>query len=173
MKKSLINPLPTFFDRYINLVEQDDLFIALEESLKVINKLNVELLTTIGNKSYHKDKWTTKEVLQHIIDTERIQAYRALSFARSDRTELPGFNEKLYGKNSSANKRTIDDLIHELKTLRKSTIQLFQSFNQLAFNCSGICFNQKISVSALGFVIVGHQIHHISVLNRKYLPMAH
>ena len=172
MKKSSINPLPDFFDRYINLVEQDDLFHSFEISKQNLESIDLNHYQKIGNQKYQSDKWSTKDVLQHIIDNERIQSYRALRFARMDNTILPGYDEKLFGQNSRATKRTIEHLIEELKILRVSTIQLFKSFDEEDLKNSGICFNQGISVLALGFVIVGHQIHHMNVIEEKYFPLA-
>lgn len=171
MKKSSIHPLPAFFDRYINLVVENDLFDAFDKSIQILDGLDLAIYNKIGNKRYQEDKWSSKEVLQHIIDNERIQSYRALRFARLDKTELPGYDEKLFGENSKANKRTIDELIIELKTVRTSTIQLFKSFDESDFESSGICFNQEITVLGLGFVIIGHQIHHLNVINQKYFPL--
>lgn len=172
MTKSSIIPLPHFFDRYIHLVAQDNLFDAFRESSKALDSIDLHVFDKIGDKSYQSDKWTSKDVLQHIIDTERIQSYRALRFARLDDTILPGFDEKLFGQNSKASNRSIDDLINELKTLRVSTIQLFKSFDEVDLQNSGICFHQNITVLALGFVIIGHQIHHLNFINQKYIPLA-
>lgn len=172
MNKSNINPLPNFFDRYINLVVQDNLFDAFDDSSKALYNIDLELFNKIGNKTYQADKWTTKDVLQHIIDNERIQSYRALRFARLDDTVLPGYDEKLFGQNSNASNRSIEELINELKALRISTIQLFKSFDQKDLQNSGICFNQKISVLALGFVIIGHQTHHLNFIDQKYISLA-
>lgn len=172
MNKSSINALPNFFDRYINLVEQDNLFDAFSVSIKSLNNIDRLLFHKIGNKSYQTDKWTTKDVLQHIIDNERIQSYRALRFARLDDTVLSGYDEKLFGQNSKACNRSLDELISELTALRVSTIQLFKSFEEKDLQNSGICFNQKITVLALGFVIIGHQIHHLNFIDQKYIPLA-
>lgn len=165
--------MPVFFDRYIHLVEQEDLFESFKVSMDALNSLDMVALNKIGDKRYQADKWTTKDVIQHIIDNERIQSYRALRFARHDNTELPGYDENLLGRNSKAINRTIDELIEELKTLRTSTIQLFNSFDKSDLTNIGIASNQTISVLALGFVIVGHQIHHFNVIKERYLPLIH
>lgn len=109
------------------------------------------------------------EVWQHIIDNEHIQSYRALRFARMDNTPLPGYDEQRLASTSHANDRSFDSIIDELIAVRESTIQLYKSFHPSSLQRTGICFNKEISVLALGFVIVGHQQHHIHVLEEKYL----
>jgi len=171
MKKGTINPYPQFFDRYINLVEEDDLFDAFQTSLNQLKSIDLALFNKIADKQYQPDKWTVKDIFQHIIDNERIQSYRALRFARHDSTELPGYDEKLFGENAKTSDRTMADLMDELKTLRISVMQLFSSFDVADAGNSGICFSQQISVTALGFVIVGHQIHHLRIIDERYMPL--
>jgi hypothetical protein len=171
MKKSDIISMPAFFDKYINQVLENDLFIAFLDSQKAIESLDMEMLKKIGNKTYQTGKWTLNDIFQHIVDNERIQSYRAMRFSRKDSTILPGYDEQLLGANANADKRKLEDIIEELKTVRLSTIQLFKSFDDNAFQYSGICFNQNVSVLALGFNIIGHQIHHLKVVKEKYLPL--
>lgn len=170
MKKSDIASLPQFFDTYINLVNDLDLIDGLQSSLTLFDPF-LENLELIGNLSYEKEKWTTKEVIQHITDNERIQSYRAMRIARNDKTILPGYDEVLLGKNSNANQQEMKDLIAEFKLLRKSNILLFKSFNSEMLQRVGICFQVEISPLALGFVLIGHQMHHLQVLKDKYLPL--
>lgn len=163
--------MPQFFDRYINLVEDIDITEALQ--LYAINHLNVEkdILHELGDKRYAEDKWTVKDILQHIIDNERIQAYRALRFARNDKSILPGYDEKLFATTANTANRTVDNLLEEFKTVRASNIYLFKSFSNEMLLRDGICFNTTISVLGLGFVIVGHQIHHFNIIKEKYYPL--
>lgn len=171
MKRSSINPMPDFFDRYINLVKEDDLFQAFENSTQAIEKIDTEKIKKIGSKIYQPGKWTLNDIFQHIIDNERIQSYRALRFARKDTTPLPGYDEELLGKNSLAVNRNIDDILEELLTVRKSTIQLYKSFDLTVIQNTGICFNQTVSVLAIAFVIIGHQTHHLNVIRERYEPL--
>ena len=171
MKKSEIVSMPMFFDRYINQVEENDLFTAFYDSQKAIETIDIHTLKKIGNKTYQSGKWTLHDIFQHVIDNERIQSYRALRFARKDPAILPGYDEQLFGKNANASKREIEDILEELITLRTSTIQLFKSFDEEAYQNTGICFNQNVSVLALGFVIIGHQKHHLNVIKEKYQPL--
>ncbi len=171
MKKSNINPYPQFFDSYINLVEQDDLFDAFQTSRDQLKSIDLTVYNKIADKRYQPDKWTVKDIFQHIIDNERVQSYRALRFARMDITELPGYDEKLFGENAKTTSRSMADLMDELITLRISVMQLFSSFDESDMENSGICFGQRISVTALGFVIVGHQIHHLRIIDEKYMSL--
>jgi hypothetical protein len=171
MKKSDIQEMPPFFDRYIHQVEEQDLFESFQKSLQVLENINIGKLQGIGHKVYAPGKWTVHDILQHIIDNERIQTYRALRFARKDSTELPGYEENDFAANAMASYRNIEDIMDELRVLRTSTIQLFRSFSPSAMQSSGICFHIKISVLALGFMIVGHQVHHLKVIREKYEPL--
>ena len=171
MKKSDVNPLPGFFDRYINLVEEEGLFEALIQSKELVDGLDKNKLLGLGDKVYAPGKWTIKDIFQHIIDTERILTYRALRFARTDQTLLPGYDEELYGKTSLAINRALEDILDELLIVRESSIRLFKSFDISVMQNSGICFHQKISVVALGFVVAGHQHHHLRVIKERYMPL--
>lgn len=163
--------MPQFFDRYILQVEDVPLMEALIQHSFDLDSRERGLLEKLGDKRYAPDKWTVKDILQHIIDTERIQAYRALRFSRNDQTVLPGFDEELYGQNAKAAARSVEDLLEEMQAVRESTIRLFKSFNREMLLKEGICFKIPISVLALGFVIAGHSIHHFKVIREKYYPL--
>jgi hypothetical protein len=171
MKKSNISPMPDFFDRYINQVEDIDIHEALSKYAAIESYMSLETIIALDGKRYAPGKWTIKEILQHIIDTERILSYRALRFARKDKTSLPGFDEELFAQSAEAEERSIPDLIQEYKIIRKSSIALFKSFNDEMFLQDGICFNRTLSVVGLGFVIVGHSKHHFNVIKERYLPL--
>lgn len=172
MKKSDIKKLPTHFDEYIKLAGDEELLASLQNSLLIEKLIDISLLEKNAEYFYKPGKWSIKGVLQHIIDAERILAYRALRFARNDKTVLPGFDEVLYGANSSVNVRTVNDLIEELKIVRIGTIFLFKSFNDEMLLRKGICFNIEIDVLSLGFTIVGHQQHHFNVILKNYLKLS-
>lgn len=118
---------------------------------------------------YAPDKWTIKEVLVHIIDTERIFAYRGLRIARQDFTELPGFDQDEFVLNSSANTRDFNDLISEYSSVRNATISLFKSFKDQDLLQKGTASNSPISVRALGFILIGHENHHKEIIEARYL----
>lgn len=169
--RNRIQPLPTFFDRYILEVEEDDLIQALGNSLEYWDNFDWELLEKLGNRVYQPGKWTIKDLLQHINDNERIQSYRILRFARNDNTALPGYDEDLFVANANANDRSLDELRDEFIFLRKASCNLIKSFNAEVLMRKGVCFNIEISVLGLGFVLVGHQMHHMKVMEERYFPL--
>jgi hypothetical protein len=171
MKKSDINRFPEYFDRYINLVTDDTLSAAFETSEKQLHALDKTVLERLDGKRYAPDKWTVKDIVQHVIDTERIFAYRALRFARNDNTALPGFDENLFANHTNANSRTINDLVDELHVVRHSTKLLFKGFDDDMLRRVGRCWNYETSVITLGFTSLGHQTHHLNVITERYLPL--
>ncbi len=118
---------------------------------------------------YAEGKWTIKEILQHLIDTEHVFVYRALRFARQDKTPLPGFEQDDYVLASVANRRTRDQLLNDYLDLRESTIALFSSFSKKMLEQIGVASNAEMSVRAIGFVLIGHEKHHIDVIKERYL----
>ena len=122
------------------------------------------------NYAYAEGKWSLAEVLIHMIDTERIFQYRALCIARNDKTLLPGFDQDAYVPYSNAANRSINSLIAEYTAVRDSTISLFNSFDDEAIKRVGTASGSKMSVRALGFIISGHQAHHVQILRERYLP---
>ena len=170
MTKSDIPVMPEFFDRYINLAEDIDLLDALTQTASFEKLIPAHTLETLGDFRYAPGKWTAKDILQHIVDNERIMAYRAMRFARNDRTVLPGYDENQLADYAEANRRTMADLYDEYGLVRQSSIALFKSFDETMLVRSGICYGRTISVLALGFVLVGHPIHHVNVINERYLP---
>jgi hypothetical protein len=126
-------------------------------------------LEKFKNFQYQPNKWTPKEVVQHIIDNERIQSYRALAISRNAQTVLPGYNEERYTENSNANKRSIAELLEEFAKVRASTISLFNSINERQMHNEELCFKVNITPIALGFQIVGHANYHLAVLSERYL----
>jgi hypothetical protein len=171
MTKNDINPMPVYFDRYINLVDDVDISTALQQSLDAIGRFPLDKWNALGDRVYAPGKWTIKDVLQHIIDTERIFAYRALRFARHDKTLLPGFEENDFAHAAEANTRSLDALLEELTTLRQSTLQLFRSFTGDMLLRTGTAFKSDISVLAIGYTLAGHQLHHLNVLEERYYPL--
>lgn len=160
--------MPKFFDRYIGLVaDEESVLDAIENSKKDLLDIK-ELLEAYQDYKYEEGKWTPKELLQHIIDTERILAYRALVYSRNDSSILPGFDENLYVKNSNAQERTVEDLLAEFKVVRASSIFLFKNLTEEALHREGTCFNVKMTTLALGFVIAGHPRHHIKIMQERY-----
>lgn len=171
MKKSDITHMPAHFDRYIDLVEDTELDEALEASSRELDEINIRELQAVGSSVYAPDKWTVDDIFQHLIDSERVFDYRALRFARNDRMPLQPFDQDLFATQAAANRRSLDELLEELKNLRKSTIQLFSSFDDSMLRKKGVSGDIEISVLALGFTIVGHQKHHLQTVRDKYIPL--
>jgi uncharacterized damage-inducible protein DinB len=155
---------------YVDLVESAD----LEKSLSAQIHSTVAALHAIsdpaaGSYSYAPGKWTVKEILGHIIDTERIFAYRLLCLARGDATSLPGFEQEDYVRTSGANDRPLSDLISELQSVRQSTITLVSSLPQTAWSRRGTVNGYSVTVRGLAFHMTGHETHHLRILQDKYL----
>ena len=171
MKKSAVTIPPSYFDKYINQVPDIDLSAALQQSLETLDALDMNKFRALGDAVYAPGKWTMKYLFQHILDTERIFTYRALRFARNDKTLLPGYDEDLFADNCGAERRSLEEILAELRLVRQSSILLFQSFDETALRRTGIAFNAELPVLALGFILAGHQIHHLNIIEERYFPL--
>jgi DinB superfamily len=171
MKKSDIVTLPQYFEKYINLVDDLELSQAFDESVKQLDRMDKNILTRLDGKRYAPGKWTAKETFQHVIDWERILSFRTLLFARKEGSIPQGIDGDLLAANMNAEKRTIDSLINELKITRLSTKALFESFDNQTLDNTGTNWKYETSVLAMGYTIIGHQVHHLNVLEEKYYPM--
>ncbi|MCU0446999.1 MAG: DinB family protein [Microscillaceae bacterium] len=169
MQKDLIDFLPEFYQGYVNHVEEENFLTAMQNQIAITTQLLAPLSDEQGNFRYAPEKWSIKEVLNHIIDTERIMSYRALRFARQDTVALPGFDENLFAPNAQADRRTMHDLLAELQIVRQSSIALAQSMTTEMLQQSGIASEKRISVLGLLYIIPGHEIHHRKVLQTRYL----
>ncbi|WP_445452365.1 DinB family protein [Flavobacterium sp. 25HG05S-40] len=159
-----------YFANYVNQVSNEytlieELEISVHRLIKFVQNIPMDKF----DYRYAEGKWTIKDIIQHLIDSERIFAYRALRFARNDATELPGFEENDYVDEAKANKRSIQQLLTELAVVRQATLSLFQSFSEEELLRIGVASHNPISVRALGFVIIGHQNHHQRVFEERYL----
>lgn len=172
MKKSDIKVMPEYFDQYINLTEDLPILECLEVSLKELENAPIDLWNKLGNQVYEVGKWTVKDIVQHYIDCERVFVYRIISIARGEKQKLLSFDEEEFAQNTNANTRTIEDLLEELILVRKSTIAMYKSFDDTMLLREGTAYNGiKYSPLALGFVIAGHQRHHLKVLEDRYYPL--
>jgi len=171
MKLSDINPMPEYYDRYIKLVTDVELSEAFDDSIRQLNDLDKSLLTRLDDRTYAPGKWTVKEIIQHLADVERIMAYRTLMFARGDETTPAGFDQDLLVANARANAKTVDELIEDLKIVRTATKSLFGSFDDETLLKTGTNWKYEVSVLAMGFMLVGHQIHHLKIIEEKYHPL--
>ncbi|TDQ23834.1 DinB family protein [Tenacibaculum caenipelagi] len=166
----LQNEYPSYAEMYMKLVKKDG---SLIEQLKSSLYKTKSLISNLSNEElgyrYEKNKWSIKEVLVHIIDDERIYGYRALSFARNDKTNLPGFEQEDYNFYSDTSERTIENILEEYEALRLSTITLFNGLSDKSLKRVGIANGNKASARALGYHILGHDLHHIKIIENLYL----
>jgi hypothetical protein len=158
--------LPAFYQRYIDLVPEPDIFSALENQQKELKIFLGSIHTSKADYAYAPDKWTVAQVLQHCIDAERIFAYRALRIARGDKTPLPGWEENDYA--AMAPVRTLLDLTEEIMAVRRSNSLLLMSFSEEAWGRTGTANNRPMDVLSLAYLIVGHMRHHIKILQERY-----
>jgi len=161
--------VPDFFTTYINATNEKDLQEALQANTRRFRKLLKQIPHKKINYAYAEGKWTIKELLQHIIDAERVFVYRALTFTRQDPAQLPGFDENNWAITAKAPKRKWPELIDEFKALRASTELFFASLDDNQLLQTGTASNKVISVAALGFVCAGHVAHHIRIIRERYL----
>jgi hypothetical protein len=171
MRKSDIPSMPPYFDRYIGLVADVELGEALGESVRQLGSLDEGLLSALEGRRYAPGKWTVKEILQHLIDWERILAYRALLYARHRGSVSQDVDGDLFAANMDAERRTVEELVGELKAVRASTRAMFDSFDGRKLLNTGTCWKYEVSVLAMGFIIVGHQLHHLRIIEENYHPL--
>ena len=163
---------PPYANMYIKLLPDDGFLLKhLHDNFVAVKELILSLPEEKLNYTYAANKWTIKEMLVHIIDDERIYAYRALRFARNDKTELPGFEQDDYALYSEAGKRSIENIFEEYEAVRNSTIALFNGLPENSFLRSGTANNNKATVRALAYHIAGHELHHINIIKEKYLQL--
>lgn len=171
MKKTETKNNPEFLEYVLMLNDGIELTKALELSLSDIDEIDVDQLKRIGLRTYEKDKWTIHKIFQHLIDWERIWCYRAIIFARSEGTIPDGHNQEIMGKNSNADELSIEQLINELRTVRQSTIMMFDSFNEKILETNCKFFEYEMSLYSIGLTITAHQIHHFNIIDERYIPL--
>lgn len=155
---------------YIGLLPDDGLVLKyLEDNLRATTDFILSLPEEKLAHRYAEGKWTIKEILVHIIDDERIYAYRALRFARNDKTELPGFEQDDYAMHSGANGRDVKDILKEFARVRHATISLFEGLDRDALLRAGVADGKVMSVRAAAYHIAGHELRHIGIIRERYL----
>lgn len=156
--------------KYIDLFQDDDMILKhLEENFGVMKEFILALPPDKLLYRYAPGKWTIKEILVHIIDDERIYAYRALRFARNDKTELPGFEQDEFAVESNANERDLKNIFEEYEAVRKSTIALFNGLDEKVLTRKGKADGNEWTVRALAYHIAGHELHHLYTIREHYL----
>lgn len=161
---------PPYAKMYIKLVPGDGMILQhLKNNFRAIKNFILSLPAQKLIYKYAEGKWTIKEMLVHIIDDERIYAYRAMCFARNEKTKLPGFEQDAYAFYSNANERAIKNILEEYEAVRNATITLFNGLTDEALLRKGIANKKKATVRAMAYHIAGHELHHINVIQEKYL----
>ncbi|HET6722696.1 MAG TPA: DinB family protein [Chitinophagaceae bacterium] len=169
MPRPDLSRVPEFFHGYINKVKEDELMSALAKSTSELFMLLKSIPAEKHDYRYADGKWSVKEVVQHMIDGERVFTYRALRFARKDDTPLPGFDENLFAQTAKADKRKWNDLVEEFSALRKASEAMFASFDNEQLEAEGVASESSIYVLGIGYVVAGHVNHHCRIIKERYL----
>jgi hypothetical protein len=157
-----------YYDRYISLVPGDDILNTLDQQRRQTMLLLSGRDDEDGDFRYAPDKWSAKEVLGHVCDTERVFSYRALRIARADATPLEGFEQDDYVRNGPFAKRPLADLVEDFIAVRRATLSLLRNLDEAAWMRRGIANKSEVSVRALAYIIAGHELHHRRILEEKY-----
>jgi len=157
-----------YYDRYISLIPGNNIVDTLEKQISKTVAMLSARSDEVGELRYAPGKWTVKEVLGHVNDTERIMSYRALRIARGDQTPIEGFEQDDYIRNGPYADLRLADLLEEFKNIRAATLRLFRNLRPEDWTRRGIANNNEISVRALAYVIGGHELHHRNLLEERY-----
>lgn len=158
-----------FYAGYVTQVPDGDVVEALIGGVEIAAALLHDVSDAAAMRGYAPGKWTLKEVVLHCSDAERIFAYRALRIGRGDTTDLPGWDENAYAPMSGANARSLESLIDELESVRESTVTLFEGLPEEAWTRTGLANGKAVSVRALGWITAGHLLHHLDIIQSRYL----
>jgi hypothetical protein len=161
-----------YFGRYISLIQDGDILAALDKQLPETLGLLQSIPESQAGFRYAPGKWSIKELVGHMIDSERIFAYRALCFARNDQTPVPGYEQDDYIREASFDDCALTDLAAEFASVRQSSLFLFKHLSKAAWTRRGTANDSEVSVRALAYIIAGHELHHREVLRSKYLQSA-
>lgn len=170
MSQFVIEEIPSFYHRYVDPIKREDLIKALEQTHQKTQNFLKDIEESNGDFRYGTGKWSVKEVICHMLDAERVFCFRALTFARNDKTALPGFDENAYAPEANAEGRTVAQLAKEASRLRATTIDLFKSFSEEMLNRKGVANTGNFTVRGIGYIIAGHELHHLNVLQERYFP---
>jgi hypothetical protein len=169
LQRPLASEYPEYYKPYVDLVPEGELLTLLKENLVKTIELFESLSEASGHFRYAEDKWSIKEVLGHMADTERIMSYRLLRVGRGDQTALAGFNENEYVEGSQINKLPIKRILEDFIAIRKATLTLFQNMPEEAWANIGFANNTDVTARAIGYIIAGHALHHFKIINDRYL----
>ncbi len=169
MKRPSQEEYKPYYGKYIDLVPEGDIIKILKKQIKDVEKLCKEISPKKSLFRYMPEKWSIREVIGHIIDTERVMAYRALSIARKGQNNLPGFDQDEYIRSSNFNDIKLKDIVDEFCAVRTSNIFMLSSLSEEATEREGIANNNPVTVRALAYIMAGHVTHHLNVIKEKYL----
>lgn len=169
MPRPQANDFPPYFEKYISLVEAEELLTAVKKYTEPLNAFYINLPEDKADYRYAPGKWTLKELLLHVVDTERIMSYRLLRIARKDKTPLASFDENSFAEHSLAGNRSFVSIKEEFAAVRNATNLLIQSLNETQLSEQGIASNNPVTANAVGYIIFGHMLHHKKVVEEKYL----
>jgi len=158
-----------FYQGYIDLIKEEDFREAIRKNTRQFRKFTETIPRKKFDYAYAEGKWTIREMLQHIIDAERVFAYRALTFSRMDGSPLPGFDENSWAVQAGGANRRWKDLLQEFRSVRESTEQLYGSLSDEQLRFVGQANGRPLNGFTLGFIIPGHVAHHIRILQERYL----
>jgi uncharacterized damage-inducible protein DinB len=158
-----------YYGKYISLVAGGDILLSLEKQMAQTRALLASITEDRANYRYAPDKWSIKQVVGHLVDTERVFAYRALRIARGDRTPIEGFEQDDYVRNGPFEHGTLADLAEEYAAVRDATVRLLRALDQAAWMRTGVANKNEVTVRALAYIIAGHELHHRRILEEKYL----
>ena len=160
-----------YYDRYISLIHGTEILATLESQRRQMMLLLSGRDEADGDFRYAPDKWSAKQVLGHVCDTERIFAYRALRIARGDRTPIEGFEQDDYVRNGPFHQLPISEIIEDYIAVRRTTLTLLRNLDEPAWTRRGIANKNEVSVRALAYIIAGHELHHRRILEEKYFSL--
>ena len=163
-----IQKVPEYYRGYVEILGEGELVPLLLKSGDEFITFCRTLAEQKGRYKYESDKWNIKDIILHLIDSERIFAYRSLRFARNDKTELSGFEQNEYVPEADADGRTIHNLLSEFTNVRAATVDLFSSFNKEARHRSGVTSGVEMTVEMIGYIISGHSMHHLKIIRERY-----
>ncbi|PIX00293.1 MAG: hypothetical protein COZ80_00925 [Ignavibacteria bacterium CG_4_8_14_3_um_filter_37_9] len=170
MQKPNINDYAPYYQRYIDLITTDDIFSFFKQQTEEIVTLFTNISEEQASFRYAEGKWTTKEVLAHIVDSERIFGYRVLAISRGEKNPLPGFAENEYVRNGKYENRSFKSLLAEYSHLSSANLELFKSLDEEMLAQKGTASGKEVTARAILFVTIGHEKHHLEIIKSRYLP---
>lgn len=160
----------SYFGRYIQLVPEGNFLQLLSDNLQLVKSFFSSIKKDKQDYRYQPDKWTIKQILLHIIDTERVMSYRALTISRGDaQVVFPSMDENLFAENAIVGNRSMENLLEEFSAVRRASNFLFENMSDEQSLYTGTVMKEKTTARALGYIIVGHAMHHIDVIKERYL----